>query len=763
MKKFTLALGFAALMPMVSSAQRYLGIATGNWSGTNSLYLNPANVADNRHKFSIDLVSFNMGFDNNVVKAGFKDVADAITEAGDDGGGLGSIFDFKGAKNGKASLLGPTFEVRGPGFMASIGRKHGIALTTRMRFMMQAHNMDASLFQKLIDEDVDGIDINQPFVVDPFNATLNAWSEVGITYGAVIYENDQHQIKGGVTGRLIRGAGYFSIVNDNLNIRYRDAQGTIEVENSGFEYGSNMVNTEDLSKNLLKSTGKGFGLDLGLVYEWRPNAARYRYDMDGKTGLIDKSKNVYKLKFSAAVTDIGSMTYKENNSSAYFRNVPANSTAIINAQELGENISNFDEFRGYLATRGIATDSNINNETKVGLPTALVVSVDYNIWQRLYVSATYIGNMASRSKMGNSYYNQFTVTPRIDTRVVSLAMPITYNTLASSMYLGLGVRFGGFFVGSDNLLGLSNNKGLNGYMGFNVPIAKKKPRDSDGDGVSNKRDKCRREKGDWANRGCPPPDKDGDGILDDADKCPDIAGTESAQGCPDADGDGITDAEDTCPQDAGSIALQGCPDADGDGIADNVDKCPNVAGLAQLQGCPDTDKDGIADNEDQCPDQPGSIAMNGCPDTDNDGIADNVDKCPSKPGTADNGGCPAVSEATKKRLSIIGGAIQFETGKATIKKVSFVQLDEVVRIMNQNPDYSMSVEGHTDNVGKPENNMTLSQNRADAVKNYLVGKGIDAGRISATGYGDTRPIDDNKTPKGRTANRRVAMTMNLDK
>lgn len=232
---------------------------------------------------------------------------------------------------------------------------------------------------------------------------------------------------------------------------------------------------------------------------------------------------------------------------------------------------------------------------------------------------------------------------------------------------------------------------------------------------------------------------------------------------PDKDGDGILDADDACPDVAGIAALKGCPDADKDGIADKDDKCPTVFGMAKYGGCPipDTDKDGINDENDKCPTVAGVARYEGCPipDGDGDGVNDEEDKCPAVPGIASNGGCPEIKEEIKQKVAFAAKNIFFNTGSAQLLKKSFKSLDEVVKILNENPTLLLDVEGHTDNTGKADKNQALSEARANAVKTYLTSKGIDASRLTAAGYGSDRPVADNKTAAGRAQNRRSELKL----
>ncbi|GAA4892569.1 OmpA family protein [Flaviramulus aquimarinus] len=256
-------------------------------------------------------------------------------------------------------------------------------------------------------------------------------------------------------------------------------------------------------------------------------------------------------------------------------------------------------------------------------------------------------------------------------------------------------------------------------------------------------------------------DTDGDGIYDKDDACPDVAGLEEFNGCPDTDGDGIEDSKDDCPNEAGLAELNGCPDTDGDGIADKDDNCPTVAGLKALAGCPDADGDGVTDADDKCPNTAGPAANNGCPwpDTDGDGVLDKDDKCPDVKGTVANNGCPEVTEEVQKTLNEYAKTILFDTGKSSIKSQSEAVLGDIIGILKEYSTAKFTIEGHTDSVGSEKLNQRLSDSRANSVKEYLVTNGIDAFRLSALGYGESKPIDSNKTRKGRANNRRVEINL----
>ncbi|MBZ5637728.1 MAG: OmpA family protein [Acidobacteriia bacterium] len=277
-----------------------------------------------------------------------------------------------------------------------------------------------------------------------------------------------------------------------------------------------------------------------------------------------------------------------------------------------------------------------------------------------------------------------------------------------------------------------------------------------------------------------PKDTDGDGVIDRKDKCPNTprGAVVDARGCPlDSDGDGVFDGLDKCPDTPKGVQVDsaGCPlDSDGDGVPDYLDKCPSTPKGARVDrtGCPlDSDGDGVPDYLDKCPDTPRSVKVDrtGCPlDSDGDGVPDNVDKCPDTPRgvQVDASGCPLPPPPThttqpifeEGKRSLVLEGVNFEYNSAKLTAASEAVLDKVAASLVDWKEVNVEVDGHTDGRGGDAYNLKLSQARAEAVRDFLVSKGVAASRLAAKGFGKTRPIADNKTDAGRAKNRRVELT-----
>jgi outer membrane protein OmpA-like peptidoglycan-associated protein len=309
----------------------------------------------------------------------------------------------------------------------------------------------------------------------------------------------------------------------------------------------------------------------------------------------------------------------------------------------------------------------------------------------------------------------------------------------------------------------------------------------------------------------PIPDSDGDGILENRDRCPDTpSGAQvDGTGCPsDSDGDGVSDGVDRCANTppGASVNASGCTqDSDGDNIPDGLDRCPDTdAGvLVDPNGCPkDSDEDSIPDGLDRCSETPRGATVDalGCPgDEDGDGVLDGLDRCPRTPTGApiNSSGCPTGQGAAARptpsappgaapppqavaprpsrtpatprpqppgrtpaaaRSRIVAGVLPgvgFAPGTARLRPESYIALDSIVEILQADTTARAEIGAHTDNTGIAAQNQHLSNLQADAVRTYLVTKGVNFQQVQARGYGGSVPLTTDNTPRGRLANRRV--------
>jgi outer membrane protein OmpA-like peptidoglycan-associated protein len=323
------------------------------------------------------------------------------------------------------------------------------------------------------------------------------------------------------------------------------------------------------------------------------------------------------------------------------------------------------------------------------------------------------------------------------------------------------------------MLGFSWGPGGEARPGSGLGLRPGKPLpDADEDGVRDKRDRCPGTPPGAVvdSQGCPL-DGDRDGVPDGIDRCPrsrtgDAIGPD---GCPaDSDGDGVPDLTDVCTDTPARAQIDewGCPkDGDGDGVYDGLDQCPDTPGGARVdgQGCPeDSDDDGVYDGLDRCPRTPARVPVDprGCAlDGDGDGVHDGIDACPDTPaGTrvVDARGCARAARLFEEgQTELVLTGVWFESDSAALNSVSRTALDRVARSLRDHEAVRVEIGAHTDSSGADAYNMDLSVRRAEAVRTYLIGQGVDPDRLVARGFGETRPITDNATEDGRSRNRRV--------
>ena len=795
------------------NAQNYLGVMTSNYGGVMSTDLQPASFVDGRFLFDLNLGSVNVNAYQNFV---------SFNTSGMPGGWLKSFKNdeaynswalpdstfmdrhiVKRYTDNSNAKMGANINLQMDlfNFAFHINSKIAIGLKAKARSISNIGNVDQS-FAILIEQGLDYPSLwNQKIDEQFLNVNHLTWAEVGFNYGQVVLDKQEHFLKLGGTIKYLKGysAAYFQTSNLQFNLKNND---TTQLITGNFNYGYS-DNLPDLIENGLDNkfnSNFGVGLDLGFVYEWRPKYKDFKYDMDGETNLWMKNKNKYKAKVGISLIDLGSMRFKKGGLSRNF-SVNISSPFDLQSFSTASSLSDFDQIIDSLINESSAsgntnwTSEQSSNSTFVmRTPTALSLQLDYQLGKYFYVNVSGVMNVILKKKDTKVIVpNQLSITPSFDWSWFGLFLPISMNEY-SGFKTGLASRLGPLSIGVTDfraLFSVGKVRGTEFYLGLRLPILYSAIKDKDKDKVSDLKDNCISTPGIWAFKGCPDtdgdglmdkeddcpeiagllefkgcPDSDGDKIIDKLDDCPEIAGLAEFKGCPDTDSDGIKDSDDACPQNAGPKENQGCPDKDSDGLFDFIDACPEMAGPKENNGCPwpDTDGDGILDKDDACPLLKGPKANMGCPykDTDGDGLLDKDDDCPNTAGPIENKGCPIIEVEIVEVLRTAFDNLEFESGKDIILEVSKVALDELADVLIKKATWKLEISGHTDNIGGENFNLVLSKKRAEALKNYLIFKGVDTNRLITFYFGETQPLIDNTTLEGRKKNRRVEMKITFD-
>ena len=609
---------------------------------------------------------------------------------------------------------------------------------------------------------------NGVYDFSPLGYNLTSYLEIAFGSSTII---DQKLTLGGKAKILIgqlKVKGKNTALNLNAESNKWSLNGQGEATVSGpFGYPEQGIEQvipvlEKSSPMFIKPYGVGIGVDFGAVYK-----------------LDDK------ISLSAAITDLGFISWRvDARKIAYnidYKSVnpgdfssPAKLTdALFTGGKSSSNQNDIIPFTSY-------TNANLNLGGEYGFRDS-TMSVGLLSRTMFRYQSVFEEFTPSYNYHPNEWLNVSTSLSFLNFRPSNLGLGLGLRTYFLHWYLSTNF-IPQSYASIGNVVSPYNPGGMNVSLALNFLIGNpeynfKRKKDADNDGIPDYQDKCpdtpiaAHRKVD--KNGCLL-DSDKDGVPDYLDKClktPAAAiGKVDSVGCPlDTDGDGVPDYLDKCPDTPleanGRVDVHGClTDADKDGVPDYLDECDTPAsaiGKVDSVGCPlDSDDDGVPDYIDKCPKTPLAaeefVDESGCPvDSDGDGIPDYLDNCPTIAGVADNEGCPEIKKEVKVLFQKALEGIQFETGKVSIDPSSFALLDQIFKVLVENHGYLIDVRGHTDNSGTPAVNLKLSESRADAVRNYLIKKGISKNRISSQGMGDTKPIADNETEEGRAKNRRV--------
>jgi outer membrane protein OmpA-like peptidoglycan-associated protein len=706
-KNICLIFGISFLTCIKSFAQiQYTGLSTDNFAGYTSSFINPATITNSTNKFFVS-TSLNQSSTNNYL-----------------GGNTSFISrSFSNEKERYRNHVSPGYDMKNFSFdlinaYYEINHKNSIGYSFRIRQFGNVNGLPRTLTSAK-DTDFDETKpIQSPVDFKALNFNQFIYSEHRFHYGRVIFDEPNYLLKVGGALKIINGVDATYLYADKGSFSFTD-DNNAEADFTGVEFKYGRAEKQ----NSFSSRRLGVGLDLGIIYEYRPKKSDFVYEMDGVKDIerYDQIKYLYRL--GASITDIGRVRFSKDPQSYDF----VNTGTLIDVDDITSLGSGMMSTRSFfkrfddIANDGTQLGSN-SDKFNMNLPTLFNLQGDYRINEKFYANWTSSLPIHRRRDPHKSHFKAIhTLTPRYETSELSVMMPISFQRNAQ-VDVGIASRYMirktvSIFLGANNISGFFGKRASFGnsyFAGVAYVIPYKLPKDRDGDKVSDLNDECVNVFGLLEFAGCP--DIDGDGVPDHLDKCMYDPGPVELKGCPDTDGDGIPDIEDHCIFNPGPKQYNGCPDTDGDGLIDINDQCPTEAGLHIHYGCPDRDGDGVIDIVDQCPDVPGIELNNGCPfnfpnridDRDGDGVPDAIDDCPDVPGSVYNKGCPI----DKSNLSDINlnEQKQQKDPNHTITKV-----DEIIAYENKNSAKGNQTENKENSVKIKETKQITNFNGYDLV------------------------------------------------
>jgi Family of unknown function (DUF5723) len=473
-------------------AQQMLGISGSNYAGTNSVYNNPANITDSRYKLYINLISNDVFLANNYVgwNAPYSILQFLTNSAPKEYRNSQNVTIFRVSyydinTEGGLYHLNALTDTRGPSFLYSLNSKQSFGISSRVRAGLNFSGADLPL-ANLIRLGTDTLLLkNQNFALSNTNLNLNGYAEIGFTYGQTLKDEDEDFIKIGITVKRVVG-----IYNSHLNIDKAEyniindpaepKKQILNIDKLTANYGYTTENSFKTSKPSLgwvfgnQSSGSGWGIDLGIIYEYRPETRKFSYREKGVKKL-DPSKNKYKFKLGVSLLDFGGINY---NSPDNVRNWDVNVTnKLFYSADVSQVVGLDDAYKRLNTNIGL-NDINGTTSFTSGLPTSLQINFDYHLSERIYVNSLWVQGLRGEKSVSLKMPSSLSVTPRYETKWFEVAMPFALLDNYSTFTFGIAGRVGPMFLGTDNLgsfLTINRPRGMDLYFGLSVPIFNRPP------------------------------------------------------------------------------------------------------------------------------------------------------------------------------------------------------------------------------------------------------------------------------------------------
>lgn len=430
-----------------SFAQEHFGaFSTSTRVGLLNANINPSELVNTKRRVEVQLFSASINASNN--KIGFSDIV------------RGENIEAKLFDGGTPVSFNVDAEVLGPGVAARIAG-WGFAIQTKAYAKVNAVDVDGSLGKALADGNLGSI-LSRTDVNSPKNQRLNgaSWGEVGFSVAREIFDTESHKLSGGVNFKLLFPGAYANIGLDQFRGTITNVGTTAYLSDAtagiNIAFSNSLANSTAQAQNFTQNIFgnlNGLATDIGVNY------------------MLKSALTAYKLKVGASVRNIGSMTFKgdNNQSTNYALNIPRATTG-----SLGLDLGQFDgtespqEIENILFDRGYLSGGNESSDVVVKLPTVLNLYADVQILPKLNVSAFMQQKLNDNNQNDQiNAQNSFSLTPRFSIKFFEVATPIVFNEISGTT-AGLGLRIGGFFVGSNSVLSAitADSMQADAYFGF---------------------------------------------------------------------------------------------------------------------------------------------------------------------------------------------------------------------------------------------------------------------------------------------------------
>ncbi len=474
-------------------AQQWLGISSSNYAGTYSIYSNPANIADSRYKFFMNIAGANAEFINNYAAwaAPYSFIGLSTNTVSDKYRAFNGLTTFKTSYINEArtkpnSTAFAAADFRGPSMFYTFEKaKFTLGFTSRIRVLTNLSNTTSEVAHIIVNgtlvPDLYGISQKS----NHFALNLNGYSEMGLTLGIILREQDQNFIKIGLTVKRINGLLNLHAISDDFDFTINQNASNIKKQNVVFKtlsgtFGltkNEAMSSANFSSNWLfgnLAAGTGYGFDIGVVYEFRPNFDKYDMKIKGKW-QNDGTKNKYLYRISTALIDIGSLNFNNPN---YVNHAKISGGNVVILPGTFNKIESPNRLYNQVNNAFDMTDNDYQHEFVSPLPTAFSANFDYKFSEKIYLNATWIQSLRNPKSLCMNQPSMLAIIPRYETKLMEIALPIALQNGYRNFTVGLSGRIGPLFIGTDNLNGLlsiAHPKGISAYFGLFLPIFRKLP------------------------------------------------------------------------------------------------------------------------------------------------------------------------------------------------------------------------------------------------------------------------------------------------